>query len=113
MARLGVPATWEMFSEAFLDKFFPETAKFEMERRFTNLIQGNRSVDDYAAEFTRLSRFAPALVADEATRARRFKMGLDFAILENVISLRLPTYDEVLIAAREQELVQRRCKAVQ
>jgi len=113
MERLGVPATWDMFTEAFMDKFFPETAKFEMERRFTNLIQGNRSVDDYAAEFTRLSRFAPALVADEATRARRFKMGLDFSILENVVSLRLSTFGEVLIAAREQEIVQKRRKAVQ
>ena len=40
-------------------------------------------------------------------------MRLDFTILENVVSLRLPTYGEVLIAARVQEIVQRRRKAVQ
>jgi len=113
LERLGEAATWDVFTKAFLDKFFPETAKFEMERRFTSLTQGSRSVDDYAAEFTRLSRFAPALVADEATRARRFKSGLDFSILENVASLRLPTFDEVLIAAREQEIVQKRRRAAQ
>ena len=113
LTRLEAPVTWETFSEAFLEKFFPETAKFEMERKFTHLTQGNRSVDEYAAEFTRLSRFAPTLVADEATRARRFKMGLNFSILENVVSLRLPTYGEVLIAAREQEIVQGRRRAVQ
>jgi hypothetical protein len=113
MVRIGEPATWETFAEAFLDKFFPETAKIEMERRFTNLIQGNRSVDDYASEFTRLGRFAPALVADEASRARRFKMGLDFSILEHIISHRHMTYADVLTAARDQEMVQRRRKAVQ
>ena len=66
-----------------------------MECKFITLIQENRSVDDYAAEFTRLSRFAPAHVADEAKRAEKFMMELDFSILENVVSLQLSTYGEV------------------
>lgn len=40
-------------------------------------------------------------------------MGLNYAILENVVSLGLRTYDEVLVAARDQEKVQKRRKAVQ
>ena len=84
--RLGAePATWDFFSESFLAKFFPDTARDEMEHRFVHLVQGNRTVDEYATEFTRLSRFAPDLVATEASRARKFLMGLDFSILENVI----------------------------
>ena len=71
-----------------------------MERRFLNLVQGNRSVDEYAAEFTRLSRFAPAHVATEEKRAEKFMMGLETMILEHVVSLPLETFDGVLKAAR-------------
>ena len=51
-----------------------------MERQFINLNQGGRTVDQYAAEFTRLSRFAPYMVAQEGDRARRFLQGLDINI---------------------------------
>ena len=112
--RLGPgPIFWDVFAAVFLEKFFPSTARYEMERRFITLVQGNRTVDEYAAEFTRLSHFAPAHVADEAKRAEKFKMGLEFSILGHVVSLLLETYDEVLKAARQQEQVQKWRKAVQ
>ena len=104
--RLGPgPIYWDTFAEAFLEKFFPTTARYEMERRFLNLVQGNRSVDEYAAEFTRLSRFAPAHVATEEKRAEKFKMGLDTTILEHVVSLPLEYYDGVLKAACQQVII--------
>ena len=112
--RLGPgPIYWDVFATAFLEKFFPSTARYEMERRFITLVQGNRTVDEYAAEFTRLSRFAPAHVATEEKRAEKFKMGLDFSILEHVVSLPRENFDGVLKAARQQESVQRRRRAVQ
>jgi len=56
------------------------TAKAEIERQFINLNQGGRTVDQYATEFTRLSRFAPYMVAQEGDRARNFLQGLDINI---------------------------------
>ena len=43
-----------------------------MAEQFFKLQQGNKTVDEYAAEFLRLSRFAPKFVAEEADRAERF-----------------------------------------
>ena len=51
--------SWKTFSVVFLAKFFHDTAKSKMEQKFINLKQAGRTVDEYAAEFSRLSRFAP------------------------------------------------------
>jgi len=47
--------SWKTFSEVFLAKFFPDIAKTEMEQKFINLIQAGRTVDEYVAEFFKLS----------------------------------------------------------
>jgi len=53
------PFVWtcllEDIFEVFLVKFFPDTAKAEMEQKFINLKQAGRTVDEYAAEFFKLS----------------------------------------------------------
>lgn len=53
-------------------RFFPLTAQVDMEWRFIELRQEGMTVDVYAAKFSRLSRFAPALVAEKRDRACRF-----------------------------------------
>ena len=35
--RLEKPVTWERFSESFYERFFPKTARREMEQQFINL----------------------------------------------------------------------------
>jgi len=75
-SKLAGEATWKDFTEGFDERFFPEMARKEMEEKFISLKQWNQSVDDYAAEFSRLSRFAAYMVADEAKRASRFQQGL-------------------------------------
>jgi hypothetical protein len=37
--RLEKPIAWATFTRSFLAKFFPDTAKVEMERQFTSLTQ--------------------------------------------------------------------------
>ena len=70
--RLTKPISWDQFSTCFYERFFPKTAKREMEQRFVHLRQYDRTVDAYAAEFLRLSRFTPSMVKDEEDRANRF-----------------------------------------
>jgi len=72
-ARLEKPISWDHFSKGFYERFFPATSQKEMEEQSFRLQQWNRSVDEYVAEFLRLSRFAPYMIADEKKRASRFQ----------------------------------------
>src|SRR3954470_1489031 len=61
------------------------------------------SVEEYFAEFTRLAKYLPALVATEEERAMKFKMGLKHAILVKLVTQDLPTVSQVMTAARAYE----------
>ena len=74
-----------------------------MEEQFIRLQQLNRSVDEYAAEFLRLSRFASYMVTDEEKRASKFQQGLKMDIQLFLIPLQLKMYSQVLSIAREVE----------
>jgi len=102
-ARLEKPVTWDTFSKSFYSRFFPATAQKDMEEQFIRLQQWNKSVDEYAAEFLRLSRFAPYMVTDEEKRASRFQQGLQMDIQVFLMPQQLKTYSEVLTIAREVE----------
>ena len=102
-ARLEKPVSWDTFSKSFYSRFFPATAQKDMEEQFIRLQQGNKSVDEYAAEFLRLSRFAPYMVTDEEKRASRFQQGLQVDLQVLLMPQRLKTYSEVLTIARDVE----------
>ena len=102
-ARLEKPITWDQFSKSFYERFFSKTAQQEMEDQFIRLQQRDQTVDEYAAEFLRLSRFAPYMVTNEETRARRFQQGLRMQIQMFLIPQQLKTYSQVLTITREVE----------
>jgi len=52
-------------------------AQKEMEEQFIRLQQWNRSVDEYAAEFLRLSRFAPYMMSDEEKQVSDETLSVD------------------------------------
>ena len=95
--------SWKIFSEVFLAKFFPHTTKTEMERKFINLRQADKTFDEYATKFFKLSQFALYMVSNEENQTRRFQQGLNLKLQRYVISFRYKTFAEVLTAAREQE----------
>ena len=76
-----------------------------MEADFLKLVQGDKSVMEYEATFTALSRFATALVADEQSKCRRFLEGLRPAIKSRLSILKLNVYadlvDRAIIAERD------------
>jgi len=74
-----------------------------MEQKFINLRQVRKTVDEYAAEFSKLSRFAPYMVSTEENRAKRFQQGLHLELQRYIISFKYKTFAEVLTAASEQE----------
>ena len=102
-ARLEKPISWDQFSKDFYERFFPATAQKEIEEQFIRRQHWNRSVDEYAAEFLRLSQFAPYMVSDEEKRASRIQQGLRVDIQMLFILHQLKTYSEVLTIARDVE----------
>ena len=103
--RLAKPVLWDQFSTCFNERFFPKTAKREMEQRFIHLKQFDKSVDANATEFLRLSRFAPSMVENEEDRANRFQHGLRWEIQKLLTSQQLETYSQVLTVASRVEMV--------
>ncbi|XP_057426059.1 uncharacterized protein LOC130719448 [Lotus japonicus] len=102
--------TWESFRKAFMDKYFPETAREEMENRFLSLRQGPTSVGEYAARLEALSkhfRFFQNQV-DEAYLCNRFMRGLRNEIEKAVRPLGIRVYQQLVEKAREVEAMENR-----
>jgi hypothetical protein len=95
----GVPIPWERFKREFNDRFFPRTQRQQCAREFQDLKQGNMTVERYAAEFQKLSRYAPYLIPDEETKAERFRDGLSARIRERIIYLNITSYVEMVHTA--------------
>ncbi|XP_057418684.1 uncharacterized protein LOC130712885 [Lotus japonicus] len=102
--------TWESFRKAFMDKYFPETAREEMENRFLSLRQGPTSVGEYVARLEALSkhfRFYQNQV-DEAYLCNRFMRGLRNEIEKAVRPLGIRVYQQLVEKAREVEAMENR-----
>ena len=52
------PITWERFKTTLTDKYFSRTVRVQKERYFIKLEQGERSVEEYEAECTKLGKYA-------------------------------------------------------
>ncbi|XP_020254068.1 uncharacterized protein LOC109831140 [Asparagus officinalis] len=106
-----VPAEWvdlmdiQLTNTAWIWKYFSKSAQDKLLCRFVKLKQGGRSVDEYKAEFSSLSRYAPHLVTDPTIRRHQFQKGLDKYIRFALAGRALATHDAVLDAAREIESV--------
>lgn len=77
-------------------------------RDFDQLKQRDMSVAYFQAKFEELMRFAPELVPDDYTKARRFEEGLRSSIKEKVVILKLERYADVVDRAliAEQSIIQ-------
>ncbi|XP_039132780.1 uncharacterized protein LOC120269508 isoform X2 [Dioscorea cayenensis subsp. rotundata] len=96
--------TWKQFKEAFYAKYFSMSRRAQMERQFLSLRQGSLSVEEYEAEFDRLSQFATTLVSDESSRSRRFVDGLKTHIRRAIVPFLNQTYAEIVDIAKNLEI---------
>jgi hypothetical protein len=89
--RLGAEVTipWKDFKDAFLERFFSQTIRQAKAQEFTNLVQGSMTVEEYAAKFIELSRFAPYLVSTEELKARKFELGLQPRIMNQIVGFEI------------------------
>ncbi|XP_056162535.1 uncharacterized protein LOC130136287 [Syzygium oleosum] len=91
----GTAPTWTIFTETFNGKYFSKSAREHKLAEFMRLRQGQMSVDQYEAEFTRLSKFAPRMIEDPVDKARRFRDGLKPDLHSQMILLNLRGYHEI------------------
>ncbi|KAA3481548.1 pleiotropic drug resistance protein 3-like [Gossypium australe] len=68
--------TWDFFKTAFQGKYVRASNVDTQRKEFLSLVQGNKSVAEYEAEFLRLSRYALSIVATKYEHCMRFKNGL-------------------------------------
>jgi hypothetical protein len=69
------------------------------EHEFFNLQQGNRTVGEYAAEFTRLSKSFSALITAKSDRVRRFTKGLRLDLRKVLIGISPATFSTTVETA--------------
>ncbi|XP_028059897.1 uncharacterized protein LOC114263531 [Camellia sinensis] len=67
---------WAEILEVFCEKYFPPCIRDRNVIEFENLKQGNKTVAEYEAQFTKLARFALHMVNTDYKKARKFEGGL-------------------------------------
>ncbi|XP_074374397.1 uncharacterized protein LOC141714798 [Apium graveolens] len=86
------PIPWTRFTELFLEMYFPKYIENQMELKFLELKQGNMSVAEYEAKFTKLSRFIPYHVHTYEKKAKRFQQGLKPYIQNRIAVFEITNY---------------------
>jgi hypothetical protein len=69
--------TWDLFVKNFTAKYYPASFKEKMDVALRNIKQGNKTVDEYDAEFSKIVHFIDHINHDEPEKARRFFEGLN------------------------------------
>ncbi|KAA0045974.1 gag protease polyprotein [Cucumis melo var. makuwa] len=95
------------FKESFYEKFFSASLRDAKQQEFLNLEQGNRTVEQYDAEFDMLSRFAPEMIATEAARADKFVRDLRLDIQGLVRAFRPAAHADALCLVMDLSLQER------
>ncbi|PKU70128.1 uncharacterized protein LOC110091889 isoform X2 [Dendrobium catenatum] len=95
---------WEDFVKLFRQWFVPMSARIQMQDKFISLIQGDKSVMQYEAEFTTLSRYAPQLIATAEEKYCRFLSGLKDAIRQPLVPFGIEDYSVLVERARRVEI---------
>ncbi|XP_027177965.1 uncharacterized protein LOC113777119 [Coffea eugenioides] len=105
------PRTWMNFTREFNAKFLPPLIQEKREDDFIRCKQGAMSVAEYEIQFTKLSRFAPELIATEQRRVRRFVQGLNVELQESLAAVRIDTFTDAVERAQRVEVARAQVKS--
>ncbi|XP_017431813.1 uncharacterized protein LOC108339181 [Vigna angularis] len=102
LERSGTLITWELFRTKFYTEYFPDNVRFAKEVEILELMQGNRSVSEYADSFKHLLRFN-TMAMDEEWQCRKFENDLRSDIKLLGKGLRIREFPALVEMAREME----------
>ena len=94
--------TWTNFRRRFLEKYFPNSAKHELETKFLTLQQGNLSVQAYVERFEYLARFYSQIITEE-WRCRKFEGGMKHELRRLIVPLRVREFPILVEQAKSVE----------
>ncbi|KAM3208934.1 hypothetical protein ACQJBY_063553 [Aegilops geniculata] len=98
------PLTWDVFVQQFTTKYYPASFREKMDFALRNIKQGNKTVDEYEAEFSKIVHFVEHINQNEREKARRFFEGLN-PQYRHVMGVNCPNdYFTVVEQARGLEL---------
>ena len=91
--------TWGEFRELFMGKFFPALSKHAKAREFLELKQGNMTVLEYVAKFTKLACFEDDYVTIDMAKVKKFEDGLKLTIRGNIVGFLLQDMESMVRTA--------------
>jgi hypothetical protein len=93
-----------MFVKQFTAKYYPASFKEKMDVALRNIKQGNKTVDEYDAEFSNIVHFVDHINQNESEKAQRFFEGLNSEYCHVMGANRPKDYFTVVEQARGLEL---------
>ena len=99
--------TWKFFLDEFKKHYVGRIYLANIRREFHNLRQRQMSVTEYQREFTRLSKYAPEILASEEEKCRRFEDGLNDHIRAHVTAFFHEDFSKIVTCALNVERVKK------
>ncbi|KAG6419401.1 hypothetical protein SASPL_117015 [Salvia splendens] len=91
---------WEFFLKEFQKRYIGEQFMEDRRQEFLQLLQGERTVQQYETEFRRLAKYAKEMVTTDADMCRRFRQGLKMTIQKDLLGVE--TTDLATLSSKAQ-----------
>nr|KYP62983.1 hypothetical protein KK1_017544 [Cajanus cajan] len=103
MEARGEVVNWENFRKVFMEKYFPDSARYAKEAEFLRLQQGNMSVQEYVVKFEHLARYYSQAIT-KAWRCRKFSEGLRYKLKKAIVLMGIMDF---LVLVEKAKIVER------
>jgi len=90
---------WDKFTHLFDKNYYPIYFKDQKVEEVEHLIQGNKTMHEYEAKFTKLSCYASHLIANDRRKAQQFMKGLQPSTSRAVAPVNHQVYSKVVTSA--------------
>ncbi|XP_073017827.1 uncharacterized protein [Primulina eburnea] len=103
MKDSGEIITWDAFRAHFTQEYAPPSYYAANEEEFNQLVQGNKSVVEYASQFSALLPYVPHVARNDQAKLSRFLHGLQRTVHTLVMTGSPNTYIQAVEKARKIE----------
>ncbi|XP_075521428.1 uncharacterized protein LOC142554646 [Primulina tabacum] len=94
---------WQEFKYLFYDKYIPRDVRSQKVKEFSELKQGNMSIQEYILKFEEGCQFAPYLASNDIEKGEHFLRGVRAEIKRDVRMSKAASYKEIVEKARMAE----------